>query len=355
MGTALSVAAVGQDTCAVVEHVYNGDLRKLSPGLHVLPPFVYRFRGVDWHFTDDAPCPAIRDCFIPLYDLCYDPPPLECRSADGVDVEVDLVLYFGIDDPVKAVSKVDNLYLSVQNHVATATFRAVLQLSLNELTPVGIEKLLDPRALSKDLSKWGVALRSIEVQSICLPESISDATTHTLAQQRKGEAELVKLEQEHQRRVRMAETEMAEQQARQQREQSAHEHKIRLKDEESERVAREAVRAAESEAASIRARGLAEAEAIAAKAKARNDSLKVEHEILAQHPEALPFFQSRAQAEAWGAVAASDNTKLVVAPGDALLAAARNPLAGVFARLQAPAEQEDAAQALNWADAEEDA
>lgn len=334
MGAAFSIAAVGQDTCAVVEHVYNGDLRKLTPGLHVLPPFVYRFRGVHWHFTDDAPCPPINDCFIPLYDLCYDPPSLDCRSADGVDVNVDLVLYFGIDDPVKAVSKVDNLYLSVQNHVATATFRAVLQLSLNELTPVGIEKLLDPRALSKDLAKWGVALRSIEVQSIQLPESISDATTQTLAQQRKGEAELVKLEQEHQRRIRMAETEIAEQEARQKRELSAHEHDIRLKEEESERAARERVREAETEAAAIKARGLAEADAIAAKAQARNEALKLEHEILAQHPEALPFFESRAQAEAWGAVAASNNTKLVVAPGDALLAAARNPLSQVFAGLQ---------------------
>lgn len=328
MGAANSVASVGEDTCAVVEHVGNGTLHKLSPGLHVLPPFVYRFRYVNWHFTDGAPMQKIKTCYLPLHDLCYDPPALACRSADGVDVDVDLVLYFGLDDPILAVSKVDNLYLSVQNHVATAAFRAALQLTLNELTPVGIEKLLDPRAMTKELARWGVALRSIEVQSIVLPASISDATTHVLAQQRKGEAELVKLEQEHTRRVRMAETEMAEQQGRQAREQAAHEHAMRMKEEESERVARAIIRKAE-----------AEARAHEVDAKAKNDALRAENAALAEYPQVLPYLEIRAQAEAWGGVATSRNSKLIVAPADALLAAARNPLAKVFADMQGNAEE----------------
>lgn len=340
MGTTLSVAVVGQDTCAIIEHVGNGKLHKLLPGLHVLPPLLYRFRGVNWYFTDDAPTDPLHSCYLPLYDLCYDPPALECRTSDGVGVNVDLVLYFAIEDHLKAVSKVDNLYLMVQNHVQTATYRAVLQLPLSKLTPVDIEKMMKPNELSKELANWGIVVRRVEVQNIVLPDSIQGATEEILAEQRTGEAELIKLEKEHQRRIRMAETEMAEQEARQKREQSAHEHDIRLKEEESERQARERVREAETEAAAIKARGLAEAEAIAAKAQARNEALKVEHEILAQHPQALPFFESRAQAEAWGAVAASDNTKLVVAPGDALLAAARNPLSQVFAGLQERVEEQ---------------
>jgi regulator of protease activity HflC (stomatin/prohibitin superfamily) len=248
-------------------------------------------------------------------DLCYDPAVLKTTSKDGVEVGVDLVLYFRISDVSKAVLGVNNLFNALENRIVTAAFDAVGQLTLDELCSSSVRDLMRTHELTREVQDWGLSINRLDVQGIVLPREIRDATVKSLAAKRQAEVELAALENEHKRKVRMAKSEAEEQEVRQQREKAMFDH---------ENSVMRAKAAAEADVEAVKAR--ADLAALSARREAEIAFLERELESFAKHPESFRFFEKQVASDAWKKIGSSSSSRVVLAPLDTLQLAAHQPV-----------------------------
>ncbi|MEY3219776.1 MAG: hypothetical protein RIT27_1133 [Pseudomonadota bacterium] len=253
--------------------------KTLKPGFHFLIPVIDKM--------------AYR---IDIREQTLDVASQEVITKDNAMVLVDGVLFFKVEDAVKASYEVSD-YRGAISHLVTANIRgAVGSIDLDELLSKREELSHDILKEVHDATqKWGINVLRVQIQDIKPPEGLVAAMTKQLTAEREKRAATIFAEGEKAAAIRRAEGEkessilLAEGEA------------------EAERSRADAKLYSEQCAAEARERSaLAEARATAQMSKA----------ISTGNMQAVNYFVAVQYIEALKALAISDNQKILMMPID---------------------------------------
>jgi regulator of protease activity HflC (stomatin/prohibitin superfamily) len=105
-----------------------------------------------------------------------DIPPQEVITADEIRVSIDMIVYYKIKEPQKAVLAVRDFEDTVMGYVYAALRDIASNLTLNELYSE-VEKVNDVVKVKIEpmTAEWGVTVVDVEVQHVRIPEPIQNA------------------------------------------------------------------------------------------------------------------------------------------------------------------------------------
>jgi len=136
-------------------------------------------------------------CKVDLRTISFDVPPQEVLTKDSVTVSVDAVVYYRINDPLKAVIQVAN-YSHSTRLLAATTLRNVLGTrNLSELLTER-EAISHTMQLSLDdaTDPWGVKVERVEIKDVSLPHSLQRAMAAEAESAREARAKVIAAEGE---------------------------------------------------------------------------------------------------------------------------------------------------------------
>ncbi len=142
---------------------------------------------------------------IPLRIVTMDIPPQDVITRDNISVKVNAVIYFRVQDPVKAVVEVQD-YLYATSQLAQTTLRNVVgQADLDQLLAERehintiVRKIVDEGA-----EPWGIAVTSVEMKDIDLPQEMKRAMARQAEAERERRAKVIAAEGEYQASEKLA-------------------------------------------------------------------------------------------------------------------------------------------------------
>jgi regulator of protease activity HflC (stomatin/prohibitin superfamily) len=152
-----------------------------QPGLTYLIPLVDRMSRVN-----------VQIVTLPI-------PAQEGITRDNVSVRVDAVVYFRVDDPVRAAVEVQNYRFAIEQ-VAQTSLRSIIGksdlddlLSSREQLHRGLELMLDSPALG-----WGIHIDRVEIKDVQLPESMKRSMSRQAEAERERRARIITADGEFQ-------------------------------------------------------------------------------------------------------------------------------------------------------------
>jgi regulator of protease activity HflC (stomatin/prohibitin superfamily) len=243
--------------------------RTLSPGLHVITPFVERVGAR-----------------LNMMEQVLDVPSQEVITKDNAMVRVDGVVFYQILDAAKAAYEVNNLELAILNLTMTKIRTVMGSMDLDKLLSERDEinhRLL--KVVDDATHNWGVKVTRIEIKDIEPPKDLVDSMGRQMKAERDKRASILEAEGQRQSAILKAEGEK----------QSA----ILQAEGRKEAAFRDAEareRAGEAEA---------KATAMLSQALARGDA------------QAINYFIAQKYVEAFGQLATSPNQKMVFLPLEA--------------------------------------
>jgi len=142
--------------------------------------------------------PCVDTCRkVDLRTVSFDVPPQEALTKDSVTVTVDAVVYYRIDDPLKAVVKVTN-YSNATRLLAMTTLRNILGtknladiLSEREAISLALQTTLDVAT-----DPWGVKVERVEIKDVRLPQQLQRAMAAEAEASREARAKVIAAEGE---------------------------------------------------------------------------------------------------------------------------------------------------------------
>jgi regulator of protease activity HflC (stomatin/prohibitin superfamily) len=145
-----------------------------QPGLRVIIPFADRMIKVS--------------CQTVVLDI----PSQNAITRDNVTIGVDAVVYFRVEDPVKAVINVEN-YLQATSQVARTSLRSVIGRA-------DLDTLLSDReqingelkgVIDAPTEEWGIHIDRVEVKDISLPEGMRRSMSRQAEAERERRARVI--------------------------------------------------------------------------------------------------------------------------------------------------------------------
>ena len=159
-----------------------------GPGLYILIPLIDHRVLVD------------------LRVLSIDVPRQSIVTSDNVSVQVDAVVYYRVDEPIKAIVKVRDFFQAT-NLLAQTTLRDVLGqveldtlLSKRENLNKQIQDLLDVAT-----DPWGIKVQSVTIRDVSLPESMIRAIAKQAEAERERRGRIIVAKGEFQAAEKMLE------------------------------------------------------------------------------------------------------------------------------------------------------
>src|SRR3954451_22597147 len=145
-----------------------------GPGLTMLIPIADRLQKVNMQIIT-LPVPA-----------------QDGITCDNVTVRVDAVIYFKVEDPVRAAVDVQD-YMSAIAQVAQTSLRSIIGksnlddlLSNRERLNQGLELLIDSPALG-----WGIHIDRVEIKDVVLPDSMKRSIARQAEAERERRARVI--------------------------------------------------------------------------------------------------------------------------------------------------------------------
>ncbi|MFB8173983.1 slipin family protein [Kitasatospora purpeofusca] len=159
-----------------------------GPGLVALMPVADKLRRVN-----------VQIVTLPI-------PAQEGITRDNVTVRVDAVVYFRVEDPVKAIINVQDYNFAI-SQVAQTSLRSIIGKSeLDDLLanrePInqGLELMIDSPALG-----WGIEIDRVEIKDVALPESMKRSMSRQAEAERERRARIITADGEYQASARLSE------------------------------------------------------------------------------------------------------------------------------------------------------
>lgn len=165
--------------------------RILTPGLHVVIPFIDKPRSAVWTFVQEGSDKRYHRFIrtmdrIDLRESVYDFPRQNVITRDNVTMEINALLYYQITDPKAAMYEIDNLPQAIEKLTQT-TLRDVIgsmdldgaltsRAQINEKLRIVLDEATD---------KWGVKVNRVELQEVNPPVDIR----HAMEKQMRAERE----------------------------------------------------------------------------------------------------------------------------------------------------------------------
>jgi regulator of protease activity HflC (stomatin/prohibitin superfamily) len=185
----LSVRVVRQGFMMVVYRLGQARAEWVrEPGLRFLVPIVWSGKIVD-----------IREQFIEV-------PSQTTITRDNAPINVDFLIYWRINDPLKSVVNVANFAGALQG-VATTTLRAVIgDISLDDVLSKReqINEVLRVK-LDEATERWGGKVTTVEIREIIPPRDVQDAMNRQLSAERTRRAVITESEGTRQAAINVAE------------------------------------------------------------------------------------------------------------------------------------------------------
>src|SRR3954449_678904 len=172
-----SIRIVPQQRMDVVERLGKYK-RTLNPGLNVLVPFV----------------DAVRTK-VDMREQVVSFPPQPVITSDNLVVSIDTVLYFRVNDPVRATYEIANFLQAIEQLTVT-TLR-------NVIGSFDLEKALTSReeinrhlsgVLDETTGRWGIKVTRVEIKAIEPPPSIRDSMEKQMRAERDRRAAILNAE-----------------------------------------------------------------------------------------------------------------------------------------------------------------
>jgi regulator of protease activity HflC (stomatin/prohibitin superfamily) len=158
-----------------------------GPGLTLLMPIADRLQKVNMQIIT-MPVPA-----------------QDGITRDNVTVRVDAVIYFNVEEPVRAAVDVQD-YMSAIGQVAQTSLRSIIGksnlddlLSNRERLNQGLEVLIDSPALG-----WGIHIDRVEIKDVVLPDSMKRSIARQAEAERERRARVITADGELQASEKLA-------------------------------------------------------------------------------------------------------------------------------------------------------
>ncbi|HEY2221216.1 slipin family protein [Actinomycetospora sp.] len=158
-----------------------------QPGLTVMIPVADRMRKVS------------------IQTVVLDVPSQGTITRDNVTIGVDAVVYFRVDDPVRAVINVEN-YIQATSQVAQTSLRSVIGRA-------DLDTLLSDRArinaelrdvIDAPTEDWGIRVERVEIKDISLPESMRRSMSRQAEAERDRRARVIAADGEFQASTKLS-------------------------------------------------------------------------------------------------------------------------------------------------------
>lgn len=208
---AKSIVLVRQAEAIIIERLGRFD-RILTPGIHVIVPFMDRTRAVWWSFVKSDPEGRRYHRFtqivsrIDLRESVYDFPKQNVITKDNVTMEINALLYYQITDPRAAVYEVSNLPEAIEKLTQTTLRNVIGSMDLDSTLTSRDEINEKLRViLDEATDKWGVKVNRVELQEVNPPADIRAAMEKQMRAERDRRA--VILEAEGKKRAAILEAE----------------------------------------------------------------------------------------------------------------------------------------------------
>jgi regulator of protease activity HflC (stomatin/prohibitin superfamily) len=159
-----------------------------EPGLRAIIPFVDRMAKVS------------------IQTVVLDIPKQGAITRDNVTVDVDAVVYFRVDDPVKAVINIQD-YVQATSIVAQTSLRSVIgRAELDTLLSDRDQINSELRAvIDAPTEEWGIAIDRVEVKDIALPETMRRSMSAQAEAERERRARVIAADGEFQASTKLSE------------------------------------------------------------------------------------------------------------------------------------------------------
>jgi regulator of protease activity HflC (stomatin/prohibitin superfamily) len=163
---------------------YNG---VRGPGLIILIPILETMTKID------------------LRVVTMDIPSQDIITKDNVTLKVNGVVYFRVNNPQKAIIKVENYYHAT-SQIAQTTLRSVIgQYELDDVLALRDEinsKL--QTILDEQTEPWGIKVSNVELKAIDLPENMQRAMAKQAEAEREKRAKIISADGEFQAAKKLA-------------------------------------------------------------------------------------------------------------------------------------------------------
>ena len=154
--------------------------RTLGPGLNIIFPYIDRVANK-----------------VTTKDIVLDIPSQEVITKDNVVIIANAVAYINIVSPEKSVYGVEDYRLAIQNLVQTALRSIIGEMDLDDALSSRDEiKAKLKASISDDIADWGVTIKTVEIQDINPSDTMQKAMEEQAAAERERRATVTRADGE---------------------------------------------------------------------------------------------------------------------------------------------------------------
>lgn len=155
--------------------------RTMQSGLNIIWPIIDRPRPMLWRYLENGPNGRTMlinrlTARIDLREAVYDFPRQNVITKDNVGLEINALVYFQINDSMRAVYEINNLPDAIEKLTQTTLRNIIGELDFDDC--LASRDIINKKLgiiLDEATHKWGVKVNRVEIQDITPPADITAA------------------------------------------------------------------------------------------------------------------------------------------------------------------------------------